>query len=362
MDEEATLAAIEVQPSVVYTPEWSEDSTELVLLIDGDLAPLTSYTVRVGTGARTPEGTSLPFPLTASWTTGRAPLELPEAPPLLGVVAPLDSPITVDGLTDEWPAFEIAERNVAIFPEAGGFVWVDALGDDRGPGTYTYPSDSSFSGQDCDIDLFRFGHTEHDLFFSVSLRSINTQASFFTPYIGLAIHTGPGGRTGALGIDLGTGSRGIAEVLVREDFAPNFELIYTGPAGGVLIRPDNSTEAITAAHNAGAATIEWHVSREALGLAEPLENREIAIVVYTGLETFGSMREVVATLSQWNPGGGTNALSDPDVFDLVGGSLLQQQADLSDFDAQEFTTILHSILRFELAAIEAEGGSKWSLY
>jgi glycosidase len=362
MSKAETEAAVTVSPSVVYTSEWNEAGTELSFLLMDSLAARTTYTVSVAVTAQAESGEHLAFPATATWVTGRGPLVLPEAPPLLGSVEPITAPVVVDGNLTDWPALNTSVRNIATFPSAGGMAWIDALGDDTGDGTYTYPSDAAFSGQEADLDIVRFAHTEQDILIAISPRSINPDASFFTPYFGIAIDTAEGGRTLPIGVTLGSNTRGISELAVRSDFAPEFEIIYTGPIGGRLVRSDDVVEALEAAHSTTTGAVEIRIPRSLLGLTEPLARREIGLVVYTGLETFGGMREVITTRTQWEPGGGITEVPDPDVFDLVGTNALQQPSELAGYDQQEGATILYSILRINLGGGGTIPGSMWSIY
>ncbi|MBI1290737.1 hypothetical protein GC173_05780 [bacterium] len=361
MERAATEAAVSLTPSFVYTAEWNDTSTELSLLPTESLTPKTTYTVGVSTDALAESGVQLAFPASATWTTGRAPLVLPTAPPLLGSLHLIGEAPAIDGNLADWPAIDSTVRDRSVFPSEGGFAWIDALGDDQGSGAYSYPSDASFSGQEADVDIFRFAHTDSDLYIAIAPRSINPAASFFTPYFGIAIDTGAGGRTLPIGVNLGTGERGISDLMIRSDFAPEFEVVYTGPIGGRLIHPNDAIEDLTAVHNPSTGSVEIRIPRSSLGLSEPLARREIAIVVYTGLETFGGMREVVASQGQWDPGGGITQTTDPDVFDLVGGTQAQQEEELSGYDDQEGATVLYSVLRLQLES-PTPPGSLWSIH
>lgn len=361
MDPASTESALVVTPTVDYTTSWNETGTELTLAFAAELEPQTAHTITIGVAATTVEGAPLPFPASATWTTGRAPLVLPEAPPLLGTMQLLAVAPVLDGAVGDWPSVPTTTRNTAHFPAGGGFAWVDALADDDGAGVYTYPTDTAFSGSEADLDTVRIGFTASDVVVALTPRTINPDASFYTPYFGIAIDTGDGGRTQPVGVNLGTGDRGVSDLAIRSDFAPEFELLYTGPIGARLVRLDGTTEALEASRSATTGAVEIRVARSLLGLQEPLANRDLAFVVYSGLETFGGMREVIATRTQWDPGGGITETPDPDVFDLIGATAPQQAEELSGFDAQEGATVLHSVVRLRLAPVETPGAA-WSLY
>jgi hypothetical protein len=318
--------------------------------------------VRVADTAESDEGVRLRAAASATWVTDRAALELPPPPEVLGTVSPMSAPIDLDGGLFDWPPFESPPRNNPVFPAGGGFVWLDALNDDDGPGSYTYPSNSVFSGGDADLDEFRFGYSNTDFYFAIKPASINPAASFFTPYFGIGINLGGVGRRESLGVNLGSEERGIAELLVREDLAPEFELCFNGPVGARLVTMQGQLIPVPSAFSQQTGVVELRVPRVILGMEGVMSAQPLALVVYTGLETFGGMREVVATRSEWNPGGGIAAVSDPDVFDLAGATPALQHADLAGFDDLSPSTVIYSVLRLKLTEdVGGDSGTSWMI-
>ncbi len=348
MNQATTGAATTITPAVGYTPTWNGTSTVLTLTLTGGLAERTTYTVSVAATATSAEGAPLAVPAAASWTTGRIPPVLPPMPSTFATLLPSTLTFTVNGSPSEWPVVA-ATANTGTITTGNTFLWKDASADDTGDGGYTYPSNAAFTGGDADLDEFRVAYTASDVYFLFRPTSINASASFFTAYFGVTIDTGIGGDEGEIGFDQANSVGGQADALVRSDAAPDYELTFTGPRGAFLVANGALVSNPTSSYSQSTGVVEIRVPRSELGLAAPLTARRINLVVYTGLETFGTLREVTASTAQWSPGGGISATSDPDIFDLAGASLANQQADLSDYDTLYPSTIGYSILPLELS-------------
>ncbi len=331
MNRTLTESSFDVVPQLVLTPSWSDGDTVLTMTVGETLAESTLHTVTIGTGAETASGAPLAVASVATWVTDRAPRPLPPLPAPL-VVARRDTGFAIDGSDADWGIPGALPADTANVPGGDLFVWSDSAGDDDGPGTYTYPTNAVFSGAEADLATFAFAWTATDLQFLIRPAAVNPSASFFTPYFGIAIDTGEGGRR-ELGHDAQTGANGVADALLRPDAAANFEIVFAGPNGMTVV--DAAGDVVFAgsgAFSSSTGVVEISVPRSALDLENIADGHRLNFVVYTGLEVFGSMREVSAATGNFEPGGGIAAESDPDIFDLAADPL-SQRTDLEDYDA-----------------------------
>jgi glycosidase len=366
MNPDTTAAAIRLTPFVPWHLSWDAEGRVATLHFEAPLAGRTEYTLLVETTATSAEGAALGVPVWATWTTGRATPVPPPLPTPYPALPPTTAAIVVDGSAADWPAPAVGlERNSASFPGGDTFLWLDALGDDTGPGTYIYPTNSAFSGEDADLDEFRVAWNDTTIHLLIKPAGVNAGAGFFTPYFGVGIDLGvEGGRTTALGYDQSQGGIGAAQLLVRPDYTPEFEVVFTGPRGATLVNAQGAVIATPAsAYSQQTGIVEIGIPRAALGLDGPLFNQPFNLIVYTGLEIYGSMREIAAQASSWDPGGGIAESTDPNVFDLAGAPTeALQRADLGNFDAAELSMVVSSILQLRLGIPAADYSGMWLLY
>jgi len=362
MNESVTEAVVSVSPPVDSTPSWNGDSQRLTLTLNENLQPRTEYTVSVNSSAESADGQPLGFSTSATWMTGRVRDPLPPMPDFFPAFGPAQFAVSIDGARDEWPSIDGFAENSGNISDSDSFVWRDALMDDDGPGSYTYPTDDVFTQDDVDLAEFHVAYDETNLYFLLNPVGIKAFASFFTPYLGIAIDTAPGGSAAPLGYGQGGGALGITELEVRADAAPEFEINFTGPRGATLLdRQTGAVETPESVHSEATGVVEIAVPRASLGLEEPFNNQRLHLVVYTAFETFGGVREVSADNGRWDPGGGIVELSDPDVFDLAGASREDQAADLSGFDSTFPSTVKYSILPITLNETESPASTLWTI-
>ncbi|MDX2176846.1 MAG: alpha-amylase family glycosyl hydrolase [Candidatus Sumerlaeia bacterium] len=363
MEPSSTLAAVSIAPATATASEWDPGFTTLTLRPLAELLARTTYTVSVAATANDADGARLAYPALARFTTSRSAASIPELPPVLAVLGPTSAAISIDADGSEWAAASPQSANTAHVTAANVFVWTDALGDDKGAGAYTYPTNSAFSGQDADLTEFRAAYDAANVYFYFKIRSVNPSASFFTPYVGVAVDTAAGeGYAGSLGWDQGNDFRGPADFSAHPEALPDFEVSYTGPLGLEVADAVNTavSAATESAHSTQTGAVELSIPRSALGLDGPLAGQRFNLIVYTGLEEFGSLREVGSARANWTSGGGSSGPNDPDVFDLAGASAANQVLDLSDYDDATTSLVIHSVLPLRLAEVEA-GTDGWLL-
>ncbi len=343
MNRVTTESSFNISPSVSVTPLWSENDAVLTMQLNESLTERTFYTVTIDTGAETVAGEPLSVAGDATWITERKPRPLPPLPAPLAVLQRPAS-LTIDGNDADWAIPGMLGIDTANVIGGDLFVWNDGVDDDNGPGTYTYPTNQVFAETETDLTVFAFAWTDTDLQFLIRPVGTNPGASFFTPYFGIAIDTGPGGRR-ELGHDQSNNVNGVAETLLRPDADANYELIFTGPRGLTVIDPvGNTIPAGTFAHSPSTGVVELSVPRDVLGLSGDIAGQRLNIVVYSGLEVFGSLREISPSNGNFEAGGGIAAVTDPDIFDLVGTDPETQREDLEDFDDIYSTVIGASYL------------------
>jgi hypothetical protein len=209
-----------------------------------------------------------------------------------------------------------------------------------------------FSTEDADFERVSIAWNQERLFIAIRPVSVNPGASFFTPFFGIALDYREGGDRRPLGIDTGSGAVGTADIVPRDDVLTDAEIAFTGTVGTVFYRDGVRYPAIVEAMHSTTTgvvelTVPWSVFyEESSGLSGP--PAWLNLIIFSGLESFGGMREVQATTQQWEAGGGLSATSDPDVFDLVGASVTEQRDDLSLFDQFNMTVVRRGIIRLEL--------------
>ncbi len=351
MDPATTEAAVELTPPTALSMSWELGGTQLRLDPVQSLPARTAHTLTISASAESAAGTPLLFPVHAGFTTGRDTSTFPPVPPPWAVLGPTPLAITNNGIDGDWGTPAAMAPDSWVLTAGGVFAWRDAEGDDAGPGTYTYPTNSAFTGGDADLAELRVALTPSAVLFFIRPASINPSAGFFTPYFGVGIDLGAGGRGGSLGYDISTEAVGVAELEVRPDAAPEFELVFTGTMGPRLLDAAGSLVpgTISWAFSQSSGVVEVGVPRAMLGLSGPLSDQPFRLVAYSALETFGGIREVLAAAAGFTPGGGAAHTNDPDVFDLAGAGPAGQSADLSDFDATFPTMVVRSVIPLALS-------------
>jgi len=88
-----TLTAGGATPVVINPLVQEDDTTSIIIQLDDDFIPDTTYTLSVGTGLKDVLGGSMTTPATLTWSTGAAGNAAPS------ITAPADQTIAVDGTT-----------------------------------------------------------------------------------------------------------------------------------------------------------------------------------------------------------------------------------------------------------------------
>ncbi len=287
---------------------------------------------------------------------GRVPLEaLPEIQP----GDSLDSKVVVTARGRDLAFLPQEGLSRVVIPDLGNTevlgTIVDASGDDHGPGSYRYPTDSVFLPGSYDIEQLTIARNERNAIFEFQLGSeiqnpwgsgINLSVQTLDIYIDVDPGAGTGaselldGRDASLtegaGWDLAVWIEGWNQKL----FVPNEEGRASELSGSpVRVVVDGSAGTVT-------ILVPREVMADSLGI--PLEELDLASYGYTAAvlsqEGFPSpgvlrVRDVQEGDSQWRIGGGTGAEDDTRIMDLVvpddGGA--SQEALLSANEARSIT-------------------------
>ncbi len=201
------------------------------------------------------------------------------------------------------------------------FELADPIEDDDGPGSYTYPTDGVFKPGVFDIADFTVGYDDEAYIFRLTMRG--PVANEWGSPNGLSIQTvdvyidvdGPGagdrmllpGRNAALTADFAWDY-----ALWAEGWTP--QIVTPGPEG-----PVDSGLPMTIVTNPGARRITLRVPKSALPGDPSTWHFAVAVMSQEGYPAAGvwRIREVQLSGEQWRIGGGTGAVNDTRIMDIL---------------------------------------------
>lgn len=218
----------------------------------------------------------------------------------------------------------------------------DPEGDDHGPGTYTYPTDSVFLSKSYDLKSFKVSYDENNVIFKVDLfgpiqNPWGSPNNLSIQTVDIYIDTDPGGQTGARkllpGRNLSLGSENGWEYAIWiEGWTP--QILMPEPES---FEPMQITDAaykliIDPAGRSIIVRIPW-----ALFDSIDLENWGF-VVILMGQEGYPStgvwrIRDVEASSAQWRFGGAPADSNHTRVIDVIwpDGTGISQEEFLSDY-------------------------------
>jgi len=216
---------------------------------------------------------------------------------------------------------------------------VDPVGDDHGPGSYTYPTDAVFTPGSFDITSFDVAYNDRNVVFTFGIN-----ADIANPWgsaIGLSV------QTFDIYLDVDAAPTGARELLEGRnarladqygwDIAIwvegwNQKLLVPNADGNPVELPGNPARVVVDAANGTVSIlvprsiIEESVSVTPLG--QPEQWRYLGVVLsQDGYPSAGvrRVRDVEPTASQWRIGGGTGEAGDTRIMDVA----LPEDADIS---------------------------------
>ncbi|MCH8327045.1 MAG: metallophosphoesterase [Candidatus Marinimicrobia bacterium] len=258
------------------------------------------------------------------------------------ILQPHRVPIAIDGSFDDWSSMRPTSVDSWILDgSANEYIWRDALDDDLGDGgdapnaadnpePYTYPTSAIYSGTEADIEEFRVAYDDNNFYFLIALAG--SPGSSPAPYSIILIDK-DGAESGRQNVESKT------EVELGVHHAWDFKITVNN---GVITvfdtsETDVSTGSLTA-RNLDLSILELSVPVATVG--SPTESWSFALLQTLG--SVGKVSEILYTGSNSRSGGGSDMLSDPDVFDLIGATGDAQYNDLNNYTDSIYTILSNS--------------------
>ncbi len=239
------------------------------------------------------------------------------------------------GLTPERPlAFQVPDiSDVRVFLDVR-----DPTGDDHGPGSYTYPTDSVFSPGSFDLETFQVGIDGDDVVFVFDMVSPianpwGSPSGLSLQTFDVYIDTDPGGGTGSqlmipgrnAALDTGWGW----------EYAITIEgwqsAIYIADADGSIVETQPTTSVAVFGDDGRVAV---RVPVEILGGGDPTTWGYAALVLsQEGFPSAGvrRVRDINTVAQQWRGGGAPNDVNHTRIFDIAWPVEGDQETWLSDY-------------------------------
>ena len=250
--------------------------------------------------------------------------------------------INIDGSLDDWVGIRPAQVDTWVLDGmANEYIWRDSIDDDLGDGgdapnasdnpePYTYPTGTTFTGTEGDIEEFRVAYDDSNFYFLIVLAG--SPGSTSVPFSIILIDK-DGTDSGRRNVESKT------EVNLGTNHAWDFKI--TANNGNIIVFDTLETDVSTGsllAQNLSQNFIEISVPVSTLG--NPMEAWSFAL-----LQTLGSINrvtEIVFSATNSKGGGGIDGLSDPDIYDLIGASGDAQYTDLNNYTDSTYTVLSNS--------------------
>jgi alpha-amylase/alpha-mannosidase (GH57 family) len=241
---------------------------------------------------------------------------------------------------------------VAMLPSAGpGYIQVpdianvdvvfevpDPLGDDHGPGTYTYPTDAVFTPGSYDLTNFTVGISGESAVFTFDVDSSianpwGSPAGYSVQTLDLYIDTDPGAGTGARLLLPGRNAalddgNGWEYGITLEGWYP---ALYVADADGATEETNPTFRVIVDA----AGRLTARIPLELLGNGDPSTwGYSVVLMSQEGYPSAGvrRVRNIVGTAEQWLGGGAPDDANHTRIFDLLAPDEGVQEEMLSGYE------------------------------
>ncbi len=258
---------------------------------------------------------------------------------LLGALEPGDTILAklADGAlvpTNGPMAFQVPDiSDVQVFLDIS-----DPVGDDHGPGAFTYPTDAVFIPGSFDLQRFQVGTENNNLVFTFETvapiqNPWSSPRGFSIQTFDVYIDTDPGNGTGSRLLIPGRNAaleegNGWEFGLTVEGWAP---ALFAADASGVVTETDPSFDVVTFGDK---GKVVVRVPFALLGDGDPSSWAYAAVLLsQDGFPSTGvrRVRDVDASPQQWRLGGGPNDVNHTRIIDVVSGEAGNQEAGLSDY-------------------------------
>jgi len=250
--------------------------------------------------------------------------------------------INVDGSFDDWGDMKpSAVDSWALDGRANEYIWRDAIDDDLGdggdapnaddnPSAYTYPTSAIYSGAEGDIEEFRVAYDENNFYFLISLA--DRPGSQAAPYSIILIDK-DGAESGRLNVESKT------EVNLGVNHAWDFKITVNNGSMTVFDTSETDvSEGSLLAQSPDLSILEISVPIATVG--SPMVSWSFALL--QTLASVGKVSEILSSATSSRGGGGSDVLSDPDIFDLIGASGDAQYNDLNNYTDTSNTILFNS--------------------
>jgi hypothetical protein len=273
---------------------------------------------------------------------------------LTGVVA---SPLSQGAHTVEVTATDTIAQAAA--PEVWSFrvgrslIASDPLGDDKGPGSYTYPTDAAtYPAGAFDLEGFRVTRSGDRL--TVTWDLSHWQGSSYLQDLAklpavLDVYLDTDGIAGSGATALLPGRNANLRAQDAWEYC-----ITASREGAVLTRADGSTMPLTAVWTRGRAAVSVTVDGSLLGMTDPKApdgwGYLVAVMGYDGLNA-GHVKEVTTLGGAHVFGGGAEGSWDPGIIDLLAATGTSQSAMLANYSVSAQRRAVLTAYRFGGSAV-----------
>jgi carbohydrate-binding DOMON domain-containing protein len=231
-------------------------------------------------------------------------------------------------------AFQVPDiSNVQVFLDV-----LDPVGDDHGPGSYTYPTDTVFGHGSYDLTTFEVGTEEQYLVltFEVSAAIGNPWGSpsgLSVQTFDVYVDTDPGAGTGSRQLIPGRNAA------LEEGFGWEYGITIEGWEPAVYVAdPRGSWEVMEPSMSVAVfgdqGKVVVRVPIEVLGEGDPTAwGYAMVVLSQEGFPSPGvrRVRDISAVAEQWRGGGAPNDLNHTRIFDVAWAAEGEQESRLSDY-------------------------------
>lgn len=221
---------------------------------------------------------------------------------------------------------------------ATAFEAVDPEGDDHGPGSYTYPTDTVFGPGSYDLTAFSVGESGDDLVFTFAVlgpivNAWDSPNGLSIQTFDVYVDTDPSTSNGAQRFLPGRNAAwksgsGWDRALTVEGWYP---ALYVAEADGTITETEPTFKVLIFGDKGRAVA---RIPKELFGDGDPATwSYAVAVMSQEGYPSTGvrRIRDVETSPEQWRIGGGDESINGTRILDLLAIEPGEQEAMLSDY-------------------------------